>query len=65
VVQAEMTDSKPYTIDRAPPDFLDGTMTRSEIVTVLESMQFSRSGGSKPVELDADVRDYLVGLLRR
>jgi hypothetical protein len=33
-----MTDetSKPYTIDRAPPDFLDGSMTRSELVAALE-----------------------------
>ncbi len=62
-----MTDEppKPYTIHRTPPDFLDGSMTRSELVAALEDIRFPRHGGTRPVELDADVRDYLLTLLRR
>jgi hypothetical protein len=63
-----MTDepSKPYTVDRAAPDFLDGDMTRSEMVTVLEGISFAKRGasGTKPIEIDKDIRDYLVALLR-
>jgi hypothetical protein len=60
-----MTDepSKPYTTQKAPPDFLEGSMTRSELVAALEEIHFPRRGGTKSVELD--VRDYLLGLLRR
>jgi hypothetical protein len=48
-----MTDEppRPYA-ERIPPDYLDGTMTRSELVAVLEGMRFPPRGGSKPVELD-------------
>jgi hypothetical protein len=62
-----MTDEspKPYDIHRCLPDALDGSMTRSELVAVLEDIRFPRRGGTRPVELDADVRDYLLGLLRR
>jgi hypothetical protein len=38
-------------------------MTRSELVTALEEIRFPRHG-TKSVELDADVRDYFLGLLR-
>jgi hypothetical protein len=58
--------SKPYDFQRTPPpDYLDGTMTRSELVTALEDIRFPPHGGTKPIELDADVRDYLLTLLRR
>jgi len=62
-----MTDepSKPYNTQRAPPDFLDGSMTRSELVTALEEIRFPPRGGTRPLEIDADVRNYLIGLLRR
>jgi hypothetical protein len=62
-----MTDepSKPYATQKTPPNYLDGTMTRSELVTVLEEIRFSPRGGTKPLEIDADVRNYLLGLLRR
>ena len=63
-----MTDEPPkpsYNTQKTPPDFLDGSMTRSELVTALEEIRFPRRGGTKPIELDADVRDYLIGLLRR
>jgi hypothetical protein len=56
--------NEPYAIHRAPPDFLDGSMTRAELVAALEGMRFPQRG-SRPIELDADVRDYLLGLLRR
>ena len=60
-----MTDEppKPYDI-RTPPDFLDGSMTRSELVAVLEGIRFPRYGTRK-IELDAAVRDYLLSPLRR
>jgi hypothetical protein len=62
-----MTDEprKPYVIQRTPPDFLDGSMTRSELAAALEEIRFPPRGGTRPVELDADVRDYLLDLLRR
>jgi hypothetical protein len=62
-----MTNESPktYITHKIPPDFLDGSMTRSELVTALEEIHFSRRGGTKSVELDADVRDYLLRLLRR
>jgi hypothetical protein len=63
----KMTDepSKPYNTQKAPPDFLDGSMTRSELVTALEEIRFPPRGGTRSVELDADVRNYLLDLLRR
>jgi hypothetical protein len=62
-----MTDESPTPYARIPPDFLDGSMTRSELVTVLKGICFSKRGasGSKSIEIDRDVRDYLVTLLRR
>jgi len=62
---AKMTDEplNPYS-ERIPPDFLDGSMTRSELVAVLEGIRFPRHG-TKSIELDAAVHDYLLGLLRR
>jgi hypothetical protein len=60
-----MTDElpKPYTA-RIPPDFLDGGMTRTDLITVLEGIRFPRYG-TKSIELDQHVRDYLLTLLRR
>jgi hypothetical protein len=62
-----MTDepSKPYNTQKTPPDFLEGSMTRSELVIALKDIRFPRRGGTKPVEIDADVRDFFLGLLRR
>ncbi len=63
-----MTDEppkSPYVFQRTPPDWLDGTMTRRELVAALEEIRFPRGGGSKSIELDADVRDFLLDLLRR
>jgi hypothetical protein len=57
--------SKPYAVTRVSPDYLDGSMTRGELATALEEMRFPRRGGTKPLEIDADVRNYLLGLLRR
>jgi hypothetical protein len=39
-----MTDEppKPYAAQRIPPDFLDGSMIRSELVAVLEGIRFPR-----------------------
>ena len=41
-----MTDepSKPYHTKESPPDFLDGSMIRSELVAVLEGIRFPRCG---------------------
>jgi hypothetical protein len=62
-----MTDEppKPYAIHRTPPDFLDGSMTRSELITALKEIRFPRLSSTASVELDRDVRDYLLDLLRR
>jgi hypothetical protein len=62
-----MTNESPktYATHKIPADYLDGEMKRSDLVEVLESMRFPPRGGTKPIELDAHVRDYLVGLLRR
>jgi hypothetical protein len=61
-----MTDEspKPYDITRISPDFLDGSMTRTDLIAVLEGIRFPRYG-TKSIELDAAVRDYLLDLLRR
>ena len=61
-----MTDepSKPYHTKESPPDFLDGSMTRTDLITALEGIRFPRYG-TKSIELDAHVRDYLLDLLRR
>jgi hypothetical protein len=42
-------------------------MTRTDLITVLESISFAKRGASgvKPIEIDKEVRDYLVALLRR
>jgi hypothetical protein len=44
---------------KSPPDFLDGSMTRSQLVAVLEGIRFPQRSAAKPVEIDADVRDIL------
>jgi len=60
-----MTDEPPpYAAHRIPPDFLDGSMTRTDLIAVLEGIRFPRYG-TKSIELDAHVRDYLLDLLRR
>jgi hypothetical protein len=60
-----MTDEPPpYADQRIPPDFLDGSMTRTDLIAVLEGIRFPRYG-TKSIELDAAVRDYLLDLLRR
>jgi hypothetical protein len=61
----EPTSKASYAAHKILPDFLDGSMTRTELVAALEDMRFPRRGGSKSVEIDAAVRDYLVGVLRR
>jgi hypothetical protein len=67
LADGKMTDEspRPYTTQKAPPDFLDGSMTRSELVTALEEIRFPQRGGTRSVELDAEVRNYLLNLLRR
>jgi hypothetical protein len=48
----------------AEPAILDADMTRSDIITVLEWIQFPKKGRPVLVEIDQGVRDYLVGVLR-
>jgi hypothetical protein len=47
-----MTDEpKPYDIHRSPRDYIDGSMTRRELVAALEHMRFTRRDGTKSIEL--------------
>ncbi len=49
---------------KTPCDYLDGQMTRNEIAMALQDMKFARRGDIQPIELDRDVRDFLLNLLR-
>jgi hypothetical protein len=46
----------------APCDYIDETMTRSEIVAVLDELRFKNSFAT--VEIDRASRDFIVAALR-
>jgi hypothetical protein len=45
------------------PDVLTGTMTRSEVLEVLQGLRF-RSKHLATLELDRDVRDFLANAIK-
>ena len=46
------------------PDIIDADMSRADIVFALEHLSF-RANGLSTLQLDRQVRDYLVDALRR
>ena len=47
------------------PDVLDQTMTRNDIVEILERLKFGDADEFRTIRLDGPVRDFIVMALRR
>jgi hypothetical protein len=44
---------------------LDGSLTRAEVIEVLQALHFQNDEHHVPVKLTRDIRDYFVRALRR
>lgn len=47
------------------PDVLDQTMTRDDLVFVLQHLNFDKRTALAPLYLDKDARDYLIDRLKK
>jgi hypothetical protein len=57
------SDAHDYTT-LEPDDIMDETMTRSDLVFVLQHLHFGSKSGLGSLKINREVRNYLVGVLR-